>query len=69
MHGPLMSPNDPNRTCRARRASVGPMDRGIGPSYADVKETARRFSSALLSLGIAPGDRVATMAMKQWFQR
>ena len=32
-------------------------------SYADVEATARRFSSALLSLGIVPGDRVATMAM------
>ena len=32
-------------------------------SYAEVEATARRFSSALLSLGIAPGDRVATMAM------
>jgi fatty-acyl-CoA synthase len=32
-------------------------------SYADVEETARRFSSALLSLGIGLGDRVATMAM------
>ena len=32
-------------------------------SYADVEATARRFSSALLSLGIVPGHRVATMAM------
>src|SRR5262245_62917867 len=32
-------------------------------SYAEVNVAARRFSSALLSLGIKPGDRVATMAM------
>ena len=31
--------------------------------YAEVEVAARRFSSALLSLGIVPGDRVATMAM------
>ena len=38
----------------------GSLDR---TSYADVETTARRFSSALLSLGIVRGDRVATMAM------
>jgi fatty-acyl-CoA synthase len=32
-------------------------------SYADVEVCARRFSSALLSLGVVPSDRVATMAM------
>ena len=42
------------------RRSDGSLDR---TSYADVETTARRFSSALLSLGIVPGDRVATMAM------
>ena len=31
--------------------------------YAEVEAAARRFSSALLSLGIGPGDRIATMAM------
>jgi fatty-acyl-CoA synthase len=31
--------------------------------YAEVEVAARRFSSALLSLGTEPGDRVATMAM------
>ena len=42
------------------RRPDGSLDR---TSYADVEATARRFSSALLSLGIVPGDRVATMAM------
>ena len=32
-------------------------------SYAEIEVAARRFSSALLSLGTEPGDRVATMAM------
>src|SRR5262245_4049908 len=32
-------------------------------SYAEVEVAARRFSSALLSFGTEPGDRVATMAM------
>ena len=42
------------------RRHDGSLDR---TTYADVEATARRFSSALLSLGIGPGDRVATMAM------
>src|SRR5262245_10791603 len=42
------------------RLPDGSLDR---TSYADVEVAARRFSSALLSLGIVPGDRVATMAM------
>ena len=32
-------------------------------SYADIETAARRFSTALRSLGVVPGDRVATMAM------
>jgi fatty-acyl-CoA synthase len=42
-----------------RRRPDGSLDRA---SYA-VEVVARRFSSALQSLGIASGDRVATMAM------
>ena len=38
----------------------GSLDR---TTYADVEANARRLSSALVSLGIRPGDRVATMAM------
>ena len=42
------------------RRPDGPLER---TSYAEIEVAARRFSSALLSLGIVPGDRVATMAM------
>ena len=42
------------------RRHDGSLDR---TTYADVEATSRRFSSALLSLGIGLGDRVATMAM------
>lgn len=48
-----------DREIVSRRAD-GSLDR---TNYAGVEAAARRFSSALLSLGVELGDRVATMAM------
>ncbi len=52
------------------RSIEGPM---VRTTYADLHERAKRLSNALLTLGIRPGDRVATLAwnsarhMEAWY--
>ena len=45
------------------RSVEGPIHRY---TYADAERGARRLAKALLRLGIAPGDRVATLAWNSW---
>ncbi len=52
------------------RSLGGPI---VRTTYAEIRERAKRFSNALLDLGVGPGDRVATMAwnsgrhMEAWY--
>jgi fatty-acyl-CoA synthase len=52
------------------RSVEGPI---VRTTYADIHERAHRISSALLALGVRPGERIATMAvnsarhMEAWY--
>jgi acyl-CoA synthetase (AMP-forming)/AMP-acid ligase II len=46
----------------AQVITAGPDGRDIGLGYAPLRERANRLSGALLDLGLAPGERIATLA-------